>query len=95
MDLRIDYEQTRNIGNQLISKSDAFNSLLRNIESINSQISQSWAGADAQKYLGAVEEQAKYMQLLSSTIAEIGNYLIGVSAAYQEASESNASAINY
>ena len=95
MDLRIDFEQTRNIGNQLISKADAFSALLRNIDSINTQISQSWAGADAQKYLGAVEEQAKYMQLLSSTISEIGNYLIGVSASYQEASESNAGAINF
>ena len=95
MDLRIDYEQTRNIGNQLISKADAFNSLLRNIDSVNQQISQSWAGADAQKYLAAVNEQAKYMQLLASTISEIGNYLIGVSASYQEASENNAGAINF
>ena len=95
MNLQIDYEQLRNIGNQLISKSDAFNSLLRNIDGINQQISQSWAGADAQKYLAAVTEQAKYMQLLSSTISEIGNYLIGTSASYQEAQENNAGAINF
>lgn len=94
MNLSINYEETRNVGSQLIIKSEDLNNLLNNINNINDQISQSWAGADAAKYFATVNEQAQYMRQLANTISEIGNYLIRVSNAYQSASENNANSIN-
>ncbi len=94
MNLAINYDETRNVGNQLITKSEDLNNLLNNINNINEQISQSWAGNDASKYFSTVNEQAQYMRQLANTISEIGNYLIRVSNAYQNASDSNANSIN-
>lgn len=94
MNLAINYDETRNIGNQLINKSEDLKNLLNNINNINEQISQSWAGNDAAKYFATVNEQAQYMRQLADTISEIGNYLIKVSNAYQNASNGNANSIN-
>lgn len=94
MNLSINYDETRNVGNQLITKSEDLSNLLNNINNVNEQISQSWIGNDASKYLATVNEQAQYMRQLASVISEIGNYLIRVSNAYQSASENNANSIN-
>ena len=94
MNLAINYEETRNVGNQLIAKADDFNNLLNNIDNINSQISESWTGNDAAKYFSTVGEQSQYMRQLAATISEIGNFLIRVSDAYQTASDNNANSIN-
>ena len=94
MNLSINFEETRNVGRQLQSMADELSTTLKNINSINSQIADSWIGADASKYISIVNEQAQYMNLLASTILEIGNYLIRVSNAYEQASQNNANAIN-
>ena len=94
MNLNINYDETRSIGNQLIAKAGDFSATLRNINNINSQIAESWAGKDAAKYIATVNEQAQYMNQLATTITEIGNYLIRVSNAYQQASENNSNSIN-
>ncbi len=94
MNLNINYDETRNIGNQLIAKADEYSSLINNIKNTNSEIAGFWSGADATKYFQAVSEQEAYMQQLASVIAEIGGYLIRVSNAYEDASTNNANAVN-
>ena len=94
MNLNINYDETRSIGNQLIAKAEEFNNLLRNVNNINSQLSSCWVGTDANKYFATVNQQMQYMNQLSMTISEIGNYLIRVSNAYQNASNNNANSIN-
>ena len=94
MDLSINYEETRNVGNQLVSKADELATALKNINNANAGISESWVGTDAARYVAAVNEQAQYIDLLALTIGDIGRYLIRVSNAYEEAGQSNSSAIN-
>lgn len=93
MDLNINYQETRNTGNNVITQSEEFSNLLSKINNINSQLKGYWQGADATKYSGAVEEQLQYMQQLKETIAEIGEFLIQVGNAYEEAMQRNCDAI--
>ena len=95
MNLSINYDETRNVGNQLISKTSEFDQLISNVNTINSQISECWSGDDANKYFATVNEQMQYLRQLSATIYEIGNYLIKVSNAYQNVSQNNMNSINY
>lgn len=93
MDLNINYQETRNTGNNVITQSEEFSNLLSKINNINSQLKGYWQGQDATKYSGAVEEQLQYMQQLKETIAEIGEFLIQVGNAYEEAMQRNCDAI--
>ncbi len=94
MNLSINYEETRSIGNQIISKSEEFRTVLNQINNINGQIGSVWAGTDAQKYTQAVGTQAQLMNQLAGVINEIGDYLVKVSNAYETASQNNANSIN-
>lgn len=94
MNLNINYDDIRNIGNQMIAKSDEFRTLLNKINNVNGNVASVWAGTDAAKYSDAVAQQAQVMAQLASVIAEIGDYLIRVGNAYQRTSENNASAIH-
>ena len=91
--LNINYEETRNVGNQLMSRCSEFEQLLVKINNINSQIAQCWSGNDANKYFATVNEQMQYMKQLAITINEVGNYLIRVSNAYQQAAQNNSNSI--
>ena len=95
MNLSINFGETRNVGNQLISKSEELSNAIKSINNANSQIADSWVGADASKYIQAVNMQAQYINLLATTVAEIGNYLIKVSNSYETASQNNASAVRF
>ena len=94
MDLQINYPETISTGNQVTSKGNEFQDLLNKIKSRNTELKSFWEGSDAAKYSTAVEEQAVQMQKLADTIDEIGAFLVKVGNAYQEACESNASAIH-
>ncbi len=94
MNLNINYDEIRSIGNQVKTKAEDFRSLLTNINNVNGQIASIWAGTDAAKYTDAVNTQAQLMNQLATVITEIGDYMIQVGNAYQTASESNANAIN-
>lgn len=93
MDLNINYQETRNIGNQVQSKAAEFESLLTKIKNVNSQISQVWSGDDASKYYATVTEQMRIMEQLKRTIDEVGVFLVKVGNAYETAAQDNASAI--
>ena len=93
MNLSINYEETKQLGNQIISKAQMFDSLVRNVNELNAQVSQVWTGVDANKYLATVNEQNAYMRELAQTIELIGNYLVKVGNAYEQAASDNSSAI--
>lgn len=95
MNLNVNYESLKSIGNSLISKSNEFDSLLSNINNINSEIAGVWAGTDSVKYSQSVESQAQVMRKLSSLIGDIGSFLIKVGNAYENASQENANSINF
>lgn len=89
MDLNINYQETRNTGNQVKSQADQFGSLLGEIQSANDELKNCWKGADAQSYTQKIDEQAQVMKKLQATIDEIGVFLVKVGDAYEDAMESN------
>lgn len=88
-DLKIDYAQTRTLGNNVTSKNEEFNSLLTKIKNANESLKSYWEGSDSMKYATDVEEQAKVMDQLSATIGEIGSFLVRVGDAYERVSQEN------
>lgn len=92
-DLKINYQETVSVGNQVTTKGGEFQDLLNKIKSVNSELQSYWEGSDASKYTTSVAQQAEYMQQLTDTINEIGSFLVKVGNAYQEACENNAAAI--
>jgi len=92
-DLRVNYSETISVGNNVTTKGGEFAELLNKIKATNSELQTYWEGSDASKYSGAVAEQAQYMQQLSETINEIGDFLVKTGNAYREAMESNSAAI--
>lgn len=93
MDLKINYQETINVGNQVTAKTEEFKMLLSKIRNVNSNLKTAWEGTDATKYTSAVEEQSTYMDKLGEAMNEIGQFLVKVGNAYQEACQSNANAI--
>lgn len=94
MDLKINYQASRDTGNQVKYKGDEFQDLLNKIKNVNTELQSYWQGSDATKYSNAVSEQAQTMQKLADKISEIGEFLVKVGDAYEEAATSNASKIN-
>lgn len=92
-DLRIDYAQTRNLGNNVSTKGDEFKSLLTKVKSANESLKSYWEGSDSMKYANAVEEQAKTMDQLAATIDEIGSFLVRVGDAYEKVNQANQDAV--
>ena len=93
MDLKINYQETINVGNQVTTKTEEFKTLLSKIKNVNSNLKTAWQGTDATKYTNAVEEQTVYMEKLGEAMNEIGAFLVKVGNAYQEVSQANADAI--
>jgi len=94
MDLQIDFDETINVGTQVIAKSEEFETLLNEIKTVNASLQSYWEGSDASKYSTAVATQAEEVTKLISTINEIGNFLVNVGNAYEEAMNSNVGGIN-
>ena len=62
---------------------------LENCKSINDNLKTCWKGADADSYTGKIAEQAQVMNKLQATIQEIGEYLVQVGNAYEQAMNEN------
>lgn len=92
--LKISFSETVSTGNQVTTKGSEFSDLLTKIKATNNELKGYWEGSDASKYSSAIEQQAVVMEDLANTVDEIGNFLVKVGNAYQEASEDNANAIN-
>ncbi len=93
MDLRINYNETISVGNQVTDKGNQFQELLNKIKNLNSELQTYWQGSDASKYSNSVAQQAEVMQKLSQSVTEIGSFIVKVGRAYQEVSENNANSI--
>jgi len=89
MNLRIDFAETKGVGNQVKSYSDDFKRLLGDIKTQNENLKSHWQGGDADSYTNKITEQAQVMDKLQKSIEEIGNYLVKVSESYQKAQEEN------
>ena len=92
-DLFIDYQKTITTGEEVIAKGEDFQKILNEIITINDELKTFWEEQAATKYSDAVKEQAEYMQQLSRTINEIGEFLIKVGNAYKQTAENNAAAV--
>ena len=93
MNLKINFQETVNVGNNVMTKGEEFKALLARIKTVNNNLKEAWQGGDAEKYSNAVEEQTMYMDKLASAIDEAGAFLVKVGKTYQEAMEVNSSAI--
>ena len=89
MDLSIDYNQTRQIGNSIIEKEKEFSAVLNKIMSENDNLKNSWKGSDAEKYISAVTSEVENMQVLNKAINEMGEFLINATNTYQRVNETN------
>ncbi len=89
MDLSIDYNQTRQLGNSILEKANDFSEILNKITSENDNLKNSWKGSDADKYTGAVAAEIENMKVLNKTINEMGEFLISAASAYQRVNETN------
>ena len=93
MDLSIDYNQTRQIGNSILEKGNEFSEVLNKIASENDNLKNSWKGSDAEKYISAVATEIENMKVLNKTINEMGEFLISAANAYQSVNETNQNGI--
>ena len=93
MDLSIDYNQTRQLGNNILEKGNEFSEVLSKIISENDNLKNSWKGSDADKYTGAVAAEIENMKVLNKTINEMGEFLINAANAYERVNEANQSGI--
>lgn len=89
MNLKIDYQATRTTGNNVKSNASEFKSLLNEIHNQNEDLKQHWQGADADSYTAKITEQEQVMNKLQASMDEIGDYLIKVANAYEQAMEDN------
>ena len=90
MNINIDFQATRNLGEEIKEKAGEFQTVLNNIINSNEQLKSAWEGTDANFYTKEVEEQAKIMQELYKTINKMGEFLVEVGNAYENVSKSNA-----
>lgn len=93
MDLSIDYNQTRQLGNNILEKGNEFSEVLSKIISENDNLKNSWKGGDAEKYTNAVAAEIENMKILNKAINEMGEFLINAANAYERVNEANQSGI--
>ena len=89
MDLSIDYNQTRQLGNSILEKGSDFADILTKINSENDNLRNYWKGSDAEKYTGAVAVEIENMRTLYQAINEMGEFLIQAANSYQKVNEAN------
>ena len=87
--LSINYEETINLGSEIINKGDEVREIIFKIQSIISELQVYWQGEDANKFLNVLEEDANEMKKLSTAINEIGLLLQKVANTYQNITYNN------
>ena len=92
--LTSNFEETRNVGNQIKSETESFRQLLDKIKSTNEGTLLFWKGESAEKYRQAVMEQAKNMDELAATLESIGTFIISAANMLEETETNNANSIN-
>lgn len=89
MNLSIDYNQTRQLGQQVLEKGNDFSDILTKITNENDNLKNYWKGSDADKYTGAVTAELENMKTLNKAINEMGQFLIDAANAYEQVNEAN------
>lgn len=87
--LNIDFNATKQTGLNVQSKASEFNALLKEIQNLNNNLKSCWKGADADSYTSKIADQAQVMNKLQKAIQEVGEYLVNVSKAYEQAMNNN------
>lgn len=89
MNLKIDFNELNKVAAQVTNYANDFEKTLKTIKSENANLKSHWKGADADKYLKAIEQQSKTMDQLQKSLESIGTFLKNVSAAYKKVSDTN------
>ena len=89
MNLKIDFDELNKVSAQVTNYATDFAKTLKTIKSENTSLRSHWKGADADKYLKAIEQQSKIMDQLQKSLESIGTFLKNVSAAYKKVSDTN------
>ncbi len=89
MNLKIDFDELNKVSAQVTNYATDFAKTLKTIKSENASLKSHWKGADADKYLKAIEQQSKTMDQLQKSLESIGTFLKNVSAAYKKVSDTN------
>ena len=92
--LKANFEETRNVGNQIKSETESFVQLLAKIKEANDSTLLFWKGEAAHRYRTAVIEQAKYMDELAETLESVGTFIIVAANMLEETERANANSIN-
>ncbi|MGM9878963.1 MAG: WXG100 family type VII secretion target [Bacilli bacterium] len=92
--LTSNFEETRNVGNQIKAETESFTQLLQKIKSTNESTLMFWKGAAAEKYRQAVIEQTTYMDDLAETLESVGTFIVTAANVLEETENNNASSIN-
>ena len=88
-DLNINYEQTLNLGKEVMNKGDELGEIIFKIQSIIAELQASWQGEDANKFLNNLEEETNEMKNLSLTVNEIGLLIQKIANTYQTIATNN------
>ena len=87
--LGFNYESANKLGTDIKTEADSFNTLLKNISTVTTNVENSWKGTDAAAYTSKVKDQMTEMNNLHKTIEDIGQYLLDAASAYKNTIESH------
>lgn len=81
--LIINYDETINLGVQIVNKGEEFNDIVLKIRSVLDELETAWSGEDAEAFFNGIYEEIEDMKLLAISINEIGTLLQKTASAYQ------------
>ena len=91
---KVESTALRRVAEQLNQYSESFNSKLSENKNTNSNLANVWKGNDADKYVSAVNEQAKIMDELYKYLQSTAEYMKNVAKTYEDVISSNMGGIN-
>jgi uncharacterized protein YukE len=94
MEIKIEYANLGQIGNDLISNSDEINLIKKNIKALNVQITNNWNGIDATMFLAKGETYLNQIKNLTEQLNACGTLINDAVANYQEIEEEYKTAVS-
>lgn len=80
----INYEETVNLGIQIVNKGDKFNETVLKVQNTINELEYVWQGEEAKAFFDGINEEIEDMKSLAIAINEIGNLLQRVATTYQQ-----------
>lgn len=87
--LNINYEETINLGINVTNKGEEIDEIVLKIKNVIEELSISWQGEDASRFLNNLNEQLDDMQKLSIVINELGQLIQKTASDYKQVSLNN------